>query len=91
METYSREYLQNYNKTNKYFTFINRHKTEILIAAATGKSRYVIYNHMLGGYEINTDFLIQLLKERFPGVTVEYKESISLSGKTESGIVLDWS
>lgn len=91
METYSREFLQNHNKTHKYYTYINRYKTEILLAAARGNTRYVIYNHMLSGYEINTDFLIQLLKERFPDVTVEYKESTSLSGKTESGIVMDWS
>jgi hypothetical protein len=92
METISKEFLQSYQTTYVYHNFINNHKQNILNAAAKGQTRYPIYKHQYDGYHlINQDTLIQIFKERFPGVSVEYVENTTLSGKKECGIILDWS
>ena len=91
METISKEFLQCYQTTHVYHNFINTHKQNIINAAALGHTRYPIHKHQYDNHRINQDTLIQILKERFPGVSIEYVENTTLSGKKECGIVLDWS
>lgn len=95
METYSRDYLKTLPVHGRGYHIENTIVKQVLQLAASGHHTKHIVNgaHFYEHHkkEQITDWLVSRLKERFPGVTIEYREATDLRGNIERGIIIDWS
>ena len=94
METYSRDFLRTLPTYHRGHEVEKRIIQDVLRHAASGHTKHIVnaahfYEHHKK--EQITEWLVSRLKERFPGVTVEYREATDLRGVVERGIVIDWS
>lgn len=94
--TYSREYLQTYRQNINTINLCNQIEKQILQKALSGENRLVYSmpakKYPIGNGEImDANYVVNMLKMRFPDCVVEYQEVKNIHGKLESGIVIDWS
>lgn len=94
MQTYSREYLNTLSLYRRGYEIEDQVVKRVLQEASGRHKRFIVngawfYEH--GKKEQITDWLVSRLKERFPGVSIEYREATNLRGDVERGIIIDWS
>jgi len=94
METYSQDFLKTLAVYRQGYELEKRVVQDVLRQASSGHTRYVVTGDQF--YERHkkeqiTEMLVSRFKERFPGVSVEYREATDLRGNVERGIVIDWS
>lgn len=96
MATYSRQYLQTFRINHNAIQIVDKIIPQVLQKAVGANTRYVYpwnsYNYGSVQQELEEqEKIVRLLKQKFPGVTVEYQEIKNINGKIERGIVIDWS
>lgn len=95
METYPRDFLKTLPTYHRGYEIEKRVIQDVLRhAASPHHTKYIVNGNQFYEYHKNeqiTEWLVSRLKERFPGVTVEYREATDLRGVVERGIVIDWS
>lgn len=93
-ETFSREYLNTLYVYRKGYQIEQQIVRHVLQEASGGRTKCIIngnwfYEHH--AKEQITEWLVSRLKDRFPGVSIEYREVTNLRGDVERGIIIDWS
>lgn len=93
-ESYSRDYLKTLSVYNRGYQIEDQVVKLVLREASSGHTQFIVngsYFYEHHKKEQITDWLVSRLKERFPGVSVEYREATDLRGNVERGIIIDWS
>jgi hypothetical protein len=98
--TLSRKYLQTLKTDMVVYDALRGISNEVTTLAMRGPGTRVVYKYITPYYGDKTVFgltqrqvqmLFELLTEKFPDCDVDIKETTLLDGKTERGIVIDWS
>ena len=89
MSTFTREFLQTYKQKAQAIAIREYVIKEVLRSSLHGQTRYV-YPYIDCQLTVSLEEFIQLVKEKLPGVTVEYRDATNLNGIVERGIVIDW-
>lgn len=94
MYTYSREYLKTYSVQKRAYDIEDQIVKRVLQEASGGHTKFIVNSNWFYEHhkkEQITDWLVSRLKERFPDVSIEYREATNLRGDVERGIIIDWS
>jgi hypothetical protein len=97
MESYSREFLQQYRKYHEADALVKTIIANILSHAASGHHGKFIQplkgrlTHAKNEERTQIiQWMMNLLRNKFPDVDIEYREATDLRGNVDSEIVIDW-
>ncbi len=98
LPSYNRQFLQEYKKFCQYHGRVSGLCSKIMQEAARGSTTHVyplneILHPQMKKQESDelVDWIMKMLQNKFPEVTITHKEATDLRGNVERGIIIDWS
>ena len=98
LPSYNRQFLQECKKYHEYHRQVLNLCGRVLQEASRGHTKYIyslngVFHQQMKKQECDEilDWMLKLLRNKFPDVNITYKEATDLRGNVERGIIIDWS